>query len=542
MSLILTSTVTSNSQISRLKHQDSKLQDNIELLLNYLNDAATPGNADESRSPHKPSASKASHLKFNKHRPVALNDDHQNDEESMEAVVVVPPFPKRSPTTKTPINMTKVRWLRSTEEQGLKGGSEEESSETPKPVQIPLVGVGSVREVEVVSEEGRPRQPFLTRRPLRPLEVGPEEKSGMKHSKTTAKPLKGVKFSKLSKPSGGGDSPSGAAGSEMNSMKKTSAGGGSVSGGITSGVIPSKQSKQKGTKTQSNSGPQPPQSQSGGPGKGNKGPSPPPSPPKAPMPPSIPQPVASTCTSTCSAGTTYAHSTPAPMPAAPMPAPPPPPPSMPAPTLPPPTTLALTTTTTKPPKQNYKLIYFDARGICEPIRLLFHYAKTEFEDARITRKQWLALKDSTIYGKVPILEVNGKPLTYCHTISRFLARTFGKLKVSINDVAMDLQPFLYVVAGFHQGDKEGLRKAVFLPGVEKHFPVYVNILKQSGSGFFIPSGLTWIDFVIAEYMTTIKHFEPAILDKYPAITKFVRKVQSLPQIFEYIANREHQPV
>jgi len=43
---------------------------------------------------------------------------------------------------------------------------------------------------------------------------------------------------------------------------------------------------------------------------------------------------------------------------------------------------------------NYKLIYFDARGICEPIRLLFHYAHVPFDDVRISRKQWLALKDS----------------------------------------------------------------------------------------------------------------------------------------------------
>jgi len=140
------------------------------------------------------------------------------------------------------------------------------------------------------------------------------------------------------------------------------------------------------------------------------------------------------------------------------------------------------------------------RGICEPIRLLFHYAKVSFEDARISRKQWLALKDSTVYGKVPILEVDGKPLTYCHTISRYLARTFGlagavifglselgvtnaiqeqligsRLRLTVSsyicadlrrsstiyaeisdfhsDVAMDLQPYLYVVAGFHQGDR-----------------------------------------------------------------------------------------
>jgi hypothetical protein len=44
---------------------------------------------------------------------------------------------------------------------------------------------------------------------------------------------------------------------------------------------------------------------------------------------------------------------------------------------------------------NYKLIYFDSRGICEPIRLLLHYAKVPFDDFRISRRQWLAMKDNS---------------------------------------------------------------------------------------------------------------------------------------------------
>lgn len=87
-----------------------------------------------------------------------------------------------------------------------------------------------------------------------------------------------------------------------------------------------------------------------------------------------------------------------------------------------------------------------------------------------------------------------------------------------------------------------LRSQVFLPSIKKNFPIYVNLLKQSGSGFFIQSGLTWIDFVISEYLTTIEHFEPAILDKYQVLTTFVKKVQTLPEIFDYIAKREYQPV
>jgi hypothetical protein len=86
------------------------------------------------------------------------------------------------------------------------------------------------------------------------------------------------------------------------------------------------------------------------------------------------------------------------------------------------------------------------------------------------------------------------------------------------------QPYMYVVAGFHQGDmvlpynfqsskllstipsssppplQHTLRQAIFLPNVEKYFPVYVNLLKLAASGFFMPSGITWVDFVIAGFI------------------------------------------
>lgn len=55
--------------------------------------------------------------------------------------------------------------------------------------------------------------------------------------------------------------------------------------------------------------------------------------------------------------------------------------------------------------------------------------------------------------------------------------------------------FRYVVGGFKEGNKDLLRKQVFLPAVDKYFPIYVKLLDENRSGFFSKS-ITWVDFAI----------------------------------------------
>lgn len=57
-----------------------------------------------------------------------------------------------------------------------------------------------------------------------------------------------------------------------------------------------------------------------------------------------------------------------------------------------------------------RLIYFDApvsRG--EECRLALHLADIDFEDVRITRRDWPALKPDTPFGTLPVLEIPGRP-------------------------------------------------------------------------------------------------------------------------------------
>ena len=72
------------------------------------------------------------------------------------------------------------------------------------------------------------------------------------------------------------------------------------------------------------------------------------------------------------------------------------------------------------------LTYFDfdgSRG--EAARLAMHIAGIPFEDRRIARKDWSALRDQTPYQSLPVLEVDGKVIAQSNTINRYVGRLAG---------------------------------------------------------------------------------------------------------------------
>lgn len=77
----------------------------------------------------------------------------------------------------------------------------------------------------------------------------------------------------------------------------------------------------------------------------------------------------------------------------------------------------------------YRLTYFDmstSRG--EDCRLALHIAGVEFEDRRLQRVEWPALKPETPYGGLPLLEVEGRPpLAQSNVILGYIGRAHGLL-------------------------------------------------------------------------------------------------------------------
>jgi prostaglandin-H2 D-isomerase / glutathione transferase len=84
-----------------------------------------------------------------------------------------------------------------------------------------------------------------------------------------------------------------------------------------------------------------------------------------------------------------------------------------------------------------KLMYFDAPGRAEPIRILLHAAKVDWTDTRIAGSDWPKIKATTPLGSMPTLTVNGTDFCQSVAIQRYAAKLAG---FDVSD------PFLALIA------------------------------------------------------------------------------------------------
>jgi glutathione S-transferase len=204
---------------------------------------------------------------------------------------------------------------------------------------------------------------------------------------------------------------------------------------------------------------------------------------------------------------------------------------------------------------HYKLYYFDLRGSGEIGRMIFHYANIPFDDSRISQDDWPKIKPTTPTGKLPYLEVDGKPLPESGAIYRFLGRKFGLVSPDdwdnaqmesivdyFKDFLMDIRPFFMVSFGRAEGDKDDLYKNSYLPAAEKVYGRIGEHLSKSTSGFLANSGLTWGDFLLSESTLTLQGMDTEFASRYPYMVEHQKKVYAVPELQEYLKNRRPSAV
>ncbi|XP_036147077.1 glutathione S-transferase-like [Monomorium pharaonis] len=191
---------------------------------------------------------------------------------------------------------------------------------------------------------------------------------------------------------------------------------------------------------------------------------------------------------------------------------------------------------------SYKLTYFHLTALAEPIRFLLNYAGIEFVDERIDKNDWLKLKPTMPFGKVPVLEVDGKRVNQSVAICRYLAKQCGlagkndweALEIdSAVDTIQDLVEILY-----QNSVRAKKQKVEIVDEMVQYYLERLDAQVKKNDGYFVGGALTWADFTFVGLLDYVNNLVKGnIVEKYENLKQLQKKVEEIPAIKSWIEKR-----
>ncbi|XP_049856599.1 glutathione S-transferase-like [Schistocerca gregaria] len=194
-----------------------------------------------------------------------------------------------------------------------------------------------------------------------------------------------------------------------------------------------------------------------------------------------------------------------------------------------------------------KLSYFALMGLSEPIRFLLSYGKMDFEDIRYEFEQWPPVKTSTPYGKLPVLEIDGKKMHQSTAICRYLGKKLGLAgendwESAEIDMAVDTITDLRLkLSDYYWEPDEAIKQKKKETVFKETLPFYLERLNEQvkeNGGYLAAGKMTWGDIFFAalcDYMNGVAQFD--ITKDYPNLASLKKKIRELPAIKEWISKR-----
>lgn len=199
------------------------------------------------------------------------------------------------------------------------------------------------------------------------------------------------------------------------------------------------------------------------------------------------------------------------------------------------------------------LTYFDfdgSRG--EVARLVMRIGGIAFEDRRIGRNDWAALRDKTPYQSLPVLEVDGKVIAQSNTINRYLGKLAGLYpkddwQAALVDEVMDAVEDITTRIGSTfalEGEAKKKAREALAAGSIAHFLRQLDTrLKAGGGEWFVENRLTVADlkcYLLVRWLKSgvLDHIPADIVDQHaPLLVAHLERVENYPEIAAYYAAR-----
>ena len=195
-----------------------------------------------------------------------------------------------------------------------------------------------------------------------------------------------------------------------------------------------------------------------------------------------------------------------------------------------------------------KLTYFDFHGgRGEDCRLALHLAGIDFENERIGRDQWMALKPQTPFGGLPTYEEDGKLLTQSNAILAHIGRQSGMHPTDSFDAARHeevMNSIEHLRHAFPFGGDDEEKKEKRRKFAEGPFTQWAASVESRATGpFFDGDTLSVVDLKLYNFLNaylkgTMDYVGPGYLEPFPKLVALHAAVREHEGVRAYYAQFE----
>ncbi|CAI5739917.1 unnamed protein product [Hyaloperonospora brassicae] len=198
-------------------------------------------------------------------------------------------------------------------------------------------------------------------------------------------------------------------------------------------------------------------------------------------------------------------------------------------------------------RPSLKLTYFDAPGRAELSRLVLSAGNVSFEDERLSRDAFRAIKSSLPLGQVPVLEIDGTTYSQSMAIARYAAKLSGlypreplaALRVDmVSESLVDVRSLLAEIA--YKTPDEALKAEKTATLLQELVPKTLTLLERLVQRpFVLGHELTYADVQLFDLVHNGLHQYPTFsLAAYPHLTTLVANVEANANVAAYLAKHK----
>lgn len=197
-----------------------------------------------------------------------------------------------------------------------------------------------------------------------------------------------------------------------------------------------------------------------------------------------------------------------------------------------------------------KLVYFKMRALAEAPQLLLNYCKINYEYIMSWDHfddEWSNVKPKLAFKQLPMMEVeDGTQICQSIAILQYI-ENLGGLKISdpvkaaeataVLQSAQELFAPLNPTVNFAVGQDFNNKRDSMRVILESRFSDLARYLDKHEGRYFIDDTPRAAEFACFHHLDLSRELDPEILKKFPRLIKFVKDIEDIDTVSNYLKNR-----